>query len=60
MLYNFSLFLYATGDIEKALKFLTLFEDSLEQNDEVDKVTVKLFRDYITMTTREGVSSLNK
>lgn len=52
MLYNFSLFLYSIGNIEKALKFLSLFEDGLEKDDEIDRVTAKLFRDYISMTTK--------
>ena len=50
MLYNFSLFLYTIGDLERAHKFLTLFEDALEKDDEVDRITVKLFRDYIALS----------
>lgn len=56
MLYNFSIFLYSIGDIERAIKFLSLFEDALEAGDETDKVTAKLFRDFIAMTSKEGVT----
>lgn len=52
--YNYCLLLYEMNDIEGTKKYLSLFEQMLTKDDELDWITVKLLREYLNIQTKQN------